>query len=63
MFWLVKLGSMGWVYLGYCVVVIDDEGCECVLGEIGEVVVYVCDCYGVFDLVFFFGYWNNEVVM
>ncbi len=58
--WPAKPGSMGKGYPGHRVAVINDEGHECAVGEIGDVAVHRLDRHGTPDPVFFLGYWKNE---
>ncbi len=58
--WPAKPGSMGLGYPGHRLAVIDDEGHECVAGEIGDVAVSRLDVHGQPDPIFFLGYWKNE---
>jgi acetyl-CoA synthetase len=57
--WPAKSGSMGRAYPGHRVAVIDADGGEVPVGEIGEVAVERTDMNGVTDPVFFLGYWGN----
>jgi acetyl-CoA synthetase len=52
--WNIRPGSMGRVYPGHEVAILDDEGNLLQPGQIGEVAVRVGD-----DPVFFLKYWNN----
>jgi acetyl-CoA synthetase len=58
--WPAKPGSMGRPYPGHRVAVIDEEGNEVPVDEIGEVAVHRSDIHGDADAVFFLGYWKNE---
>ncbi len=58
--WPAKPGSMGRVYPGHQVAVIDEQGKPVKTGEIGEVAVNRYDRHGHPDPVFFIGYWNND---
>ena len=57
--WPAKPGSMGKGYPGHRVMVIDDAGQECPVGEPGDVAVNRLDVHGDPDPVFFLGYWKN----
>ncbi|MFN0038739.1 MAG: acyl-CoA synthetase [Burkholderiales bacterium] len=58
--WPAKGGSMGRPYPGHRVAIIDADGNEVPVGEVGEVAVGRTDMHGVDDPVFFLGYWGNE---
>ncbi|OYU13100.1 MAG: AMP-binding protein [Comamonadaceae bacterium PBBC1] len=58
--WPAKPGSMGKVYPGHRVAVIDEAGQLCPAGTPGEVAVNRLDVHGHPDPVFFLGYWNNN---
>ena len=58
--WPARPGSMGRVYPGHRVAVIDDEGRECPRGTPGDVAVHRRDVHGHPDPVFFLGYWGHE---
>ncbi len=58
--WPPKPGSMGKAYPGHRVVVLDDAGNECAVGEPGDVAVNRFDVHGEPDPVFFLGYWKNQ---
>ncbi|MFM9881793.1 MAG: acyl-CoA synthetase [Burkholderiales bacterium] len=57
--WPAKSGSMGRAYPGHRVAVIDADGAEVPVGEVGEVAVRRTDMNGIADPVFFLGYWGN----
>ena len=57
--WPARPGSMGKAYPGHRVMVIDDAGQECAVGEPGDVAVNRFDVHGTPDPVFFLGYWKN----
>jgi acetyl-CoA synthetase len=59
-FWPAKSGSIGRPYPGHQVAVIDDDGNEAALGEVGEIAVHRTDIHGDPDAVFFLGYWKND---
>jgi acetyl-CoA synthetase len=59
-YWPSKPGSMGKVYPGHQVAVIDEASRVCKVGEVGEVAANHVDVHGDPDPVFFLGYWNNE---
>ena len=58
--WPAKPGSMGRPYPGHRVAVIDDDGGEVPVDEVGEVAVNRRDIHGDADAVFFLGYWKND---
>ena len=58
--WPSKPGSMGMAYPGHRVQVIDDAGCECPVGEPGDVALNRLDIHGHPDPIFFLGYWKND---
>lgn len=53
----VWLGIMGWVVLGYDVVIVSDSGDILLINMFGNIVVRIL------DLVMFLNYWNNVDVM
>ncbi|MFM7802308.1 MAG: acyl-CoA synthetase [Limnohabitans sp.] len=57
--WPAKPGSMGRAYPGHRVAVIDEEGRECAVGEMGDVALHRYDVHGQPDPIFFLGYWNQ----
>ena len=57
--WPAKPGSMGKAYPGHRIAVIDELGCECAVGEPGDVALHRFDKYGRADPIFFLGYWKN----
>jgi acetyl-CoA synthetase len=57
--WAPKPGSMGRPYPGHRVAVIDDDGAQTPVGELGEVAVNRRWSSGEPDPVFFLEYWNN----
>ena len=58
--WPAKPGAIGRPYPGHWVGLIDDDGNEMPVGEVGEVAVHRTDIHGDPDAVFFLGYWKNE---
>jgi acetyl-CoA synthetase len=60
MLWPAKPGSIGRPYPGHKVALLDDDGNEVPVGEVGEVAVHRTDVHGDPDAVFFLGYWRNE---
>jgi acetyl-CoA synthetase len=59
-FYPAKPGSMGKGYPGHRVAVIDEQGCECASGKLGEVAIHRLDVHGDPDPIFFLGYWKND---
>jgi len=59
--WPARPGSMGLPYPGHRVAVIDDQGQETPVGEIGEVAVHRQDIHGYPDPIMFLGYWRNPI--
>ena len=57
--WPPKPGSMGMGYPGHRVVVIDEAGQECPVGEPGDVALHRLDVHGQPNPIFFLGYWKN----
>jgi acetyl-CoA synthetase len=57
--WPAKAGSIGKAYPGHKVAVIDEQGRQLPVGELGEIAVNRFDIHGAPDPVFFLGYWNN----
>ncbi len=58
--WPARPGSMGRAYPGHRIALLDEDGHECAVGEIGDVAICTHDRHGALDPIFFLGYWNNE---
>ena len=57
--WPAKPGSIGLPYPGHRVALIDEEGEEVDVGEVGEIALHRTDVHGDRDPVFFLEYWKN----
>jgi acetyl-CoA synthetase len=58
--WPARPGSMGRPYPGHRIAVVDEQGAELPVHEVGEVAVHRTDIHGDRDPVFFLGYWKND---
>ena len=58
--WPARPGSMGRAYPGHRIALLNDDGHECGVDEIGDVAICTLDPHGAPDPIFFLGYWNNE---
>ena len=58
--WPAKPGSMGRAYPGHRLALIDEDGQQVKLGEVGEIALHREDIHGHPDPILFLGYWKNE---